>query len=149
MLHVALVEPKIPPNTGNIARTCAAIGARLHLIGPIGFRMDDASLRRAGIDFWDHVDLVRHDSWDAFVQELPLCRLWLFTAHGGTIYTTVSYQDGDCLVFGSETYGLPQSLLDQHRPHVLHVPMPTGHVRSLNLATTVGIAVYEALRQIH
>lgn len=149
MLHVVLVEPEIAPNTGNIARLCAATGARLHLVGRLGFRLDDRSLRRAGLDYWDEVDWVRHADWDAFAAAMTGHRLWLFTARRGQTYCAVAFQDDDCLVFGSESQGLPSSLLDRYTSSNLHIPMPTGKVRSLNLATAVGIGLYEALRQLH
>lgn len=148
MLHIALLEPEIAPNTGNIARTCAGIGARLHLIGRLGFRLDEPSLKRAGCDYWDLVDLVRHANWEAFAEAMSKRRLWLFTARGGQCYTAVSFADDDCLVFGNESAGLPLNLLDRYRPNVLQIPMPAGGVRCLNLATAAGIAVYEALRQV-
>src|SRR5208283_2424821 len=103
MLHVALWEPEIPPNTGNIARLCAATGTALHLIGRLGFRLDDRSLRRAGLDYWQHVDLHRHASLADFEAALAAARLYPFTAHAGISYTQVSYQPGDCLLFGSES----------------------------------------------
>jgi tRNA (cytidine/uridine-2'-O-)-methyltransferase len=148
MLHVALLEPQIAPNTGNIARLCAATGARLHLIGRLGFRLDDRSLKRAGVDYWEHVDWARHAEWSAFAEAMGTRRLWLFTARGGTPYTTAVFAEEDCLIFGNEADGLPESLLDRYRPQVLHIPMPSGSVRSLNLATAVGIGLYEALRQV-
>ena len=141
MLHIALLEPQIAPNTGNIARTCAALGSRLHLIGRLGFRLDEPSLKRAGCDYWELVDLVRHADWDAFAAAMGQRRLWLFTARGGLPYTTARFADDDCLVFGNESEGLPAGLLDRYRSHVLHIPMPGGGVRCLNLATAAGIAV--------
>jgi tRNA (cytidine/uridine-2'-O-)-methyltransferase len=149
MLHIALVEPEIAANTGNIARLCAATGTRLHLIGRLGFHLDDRSLRRAGVDYWDQVDLVRHDDWQTFTATWAGGVLWAFTAQHGRTYTRVSYQENDCLVFGCESQGLPPSLLDQHAEQVLTIPMPGHGVRSLNLATAAGIALYEALRQLH
>jgi tRNA (cytidine/uridine-2'-O-)-methyltransferase len=147
VLHIALVEPEIAPNTGNIARLCAATGARLHLIGRLGFRLDDRALRRAGLDYWQHVDVVRHDHWDAFARTLPDGRFYAVEAGGAQVYTTAAFRAGDCLVFGSESQGLPPGIL-RAAVQTLTVPMPAGKVRSLNLASTVGIVVYEALRQI-
>lgn len=137
----------IAPNTGNIARTCAATGAVLHLIGRLGFRLDDRSLKRAGCDYWPHVDVHRHSEWAAFRRALPEARILAFSAHSQRNYTRFIYQPGDCLLFGSEEHGLPPSLLEQ-ADAVLNLPMRTGHVRSLNLATAAGIALYEALRQV-
>jgi tRNA (cytidine/uridine-2'-O-)-methyltransferase len=151
MLHVALLEPEIPPNTGNVARLCAAAGAVLHLIGRLGFQLDDRSLRRAGLDYWDALDVRRHDSLEVFE---PLWagdgagRLFCFSAHAETPYTGVAYRPGDCLLFGGESHGLPPGLLRRHAGRALVIPMPGGKVRSLNLATAVGIALYEALRQL-
>jgi tRNA (cytidine/uridine-2'-O-)-methyltransferase len=156
MLHVALWEPEIPPNTGNVARLCAATGAVLHLIGRLGFRLDDRALRRAGLDYWDAVVSRRHPTFEAFHTalagdaELPFSgRLWCFSAHAEAPYTAIAYQRGDCLLFGSESRGLPPSVLRHQAGRTFGIPMPTGHVRSLNLATAVGIVVYEALRQLH
>jgi tRNA (cytidine/uridine-2'-O-)-methyltransferase len=148
MLHVALWEPEIPPNTGNVARLCAATGVPLHLIGPLGFRIDDRSLRRAGLDYWDSVELHRHDSLADFERALP-ARLFCLSAHAVRPYTDVAYQRGDCLLFGSETRGLPPEVLARHVERAITIPMLTDNVRSLNLATAVGIVLYEALRQLH
>jgi tRNA (cytidine/uridine-2'-O-)-methyltransferase len=147
VLHVALWEPEIPPNTGNIARLCAATGTRLHLIGRLGFRLDDKHLRRAGCDYWEHVDSVLHADWNDFVATMGDARMWFLSAHVQRSYTAVRYQPGDCLVFGSESRGLPARLLSRTEQTVT-IPMPTGHVRSLNLATAAGIVLYEALRQL-
>lgn len=147
MLNVALWEPEIPPNTGNIARLCAATGATLHLVGRLGFRLDDRSLRRAGLDYWPEVSLVRHDSLEAFEANLP-GRLLCFSARATVPYTQAVFQRGDCLLFGSESHGLPPGLLNKYSDRTLLLPMPGGKVRSLNLATAVGIALYEGLRQL-
>ena len=150
-MHIALLEPEIPPNTGNVSRTAAATGATLHLIGKLGFRLDDRSLRRAGCDYWDAVVMKQHDSLEQFenwVREQEL-RLFVFSARATTLYTQVAYQPGDVLLFGNESHGLPDAVLQRHAQRALRIPQPTGKVRSLNLATVVGIAVYEALRQCH
>jgi len=147
-LEVALIEPEIPPNTGTIGRLCLATGSRLHLVGPLGFRLTDAALRRAGLDYWNHVDLVRHPTWEAFEQAIPPERCRFFSTGGRTRYDTPRYQPGDVLVFGSESKGLPQPLLDRWADRVAGIPMKPGPIRSLNLATAVGIVLYEALRQI-
>jgi tRNA (cytidine/uridine-2'-O-)-methyltransferase len=148
-LQVALVEPEIPPNTGTIARLCAATGSRLHLIGPLGFRLTDSHLRRAGLDYWDSVDLSRHDTFGEFQAAVPTARLFFFSTRGRTSYSSVAYRPGDALVFGNESHGLPDELLAGREPQVLGIPMRVDHVRSLNLATAVGIVLYEALRHIH
>ena len=149
MLHVALLEPEIPPNTGNVARLCVATGATLHLIGRLGFHLDDRSLRRAGLDYWPAVTLRRHDTLDQFRAALPEARWLLFSAHASERYATPRYRDGDVLLFGSESRGLPARLLEENRASCFTVPMLTDRVRSLNLATAVGIVLYEALRQLH
>lgn len=148
MLHVALWEPEIPPNTGNIGRLCAATGTALHLIGRLGFRLDDRALRRAGLDYWDALELHRHATWEDFTATLDISRCYCLSRHASQPYTGVQYQDGDCLLFGGESHGLPPGLLERHAERVLTIPMPAGKVRSLNLATAVGIVLYEALRQL-
>jgi tRNA (cytidine/uridine-2'-O-)-methyltransferase len=148
LIHVALVKPEIHPNTGNIARICAANGLPLHLVGTPGFRTDDRSVRRAGLDYWPYVDLRREQSLADLQSAIAGSRLFFFSARAERLYTDVDYKSGDCLVFGPESKGLPAELLEEHRDHALKIPMGTSHVRSLNLATAVGIAVYEALRQI-
>jgi tRNA (cytidine/uridine-2'-O-)-methyltransferase len=148
MLHIALLEPEIAPNTGNIARLCAATGARLHLIGRLGFRLDERSLRRAGVDCWDRVDWLRHADWPAFRDAMTGCRVLTFSAHGRRSYTRMAYCEGDCLLFGCESQGLPEPIREQDPELALTIPMPAGGVRSLNLATAAGIVLYEALRQI-
>ena len=148
MLHIALLEPEIPPNTGNIARLCAATGAALHLIGRLGFRLDDRELRRAGLDFWPHIHLHRHASLRDLESALPEARILCFTARGMVPYTRAAYRDGDCLLFGKESVGLPPEVLERIALRTFSIPMSTGKVRSLNLATAVGIVLYEALRQI-
>jgi tRNA (cytidine/uridine-2'-O-)-methyltransferase len=149
MVHVALWEPEIPPNTGNIARLCAATGTPLHLIGRLGFRLDDRALRRAGLDYWPHVEIHRHATLEDFEAALAGNRLFCLTVRAGQPYTQVAYQPGDCLLFGGESHGLPSSLVERSADRVLTIPMPAGKVRSLNVATAVGIVLYEALRQVH
>jgi tRNA (cytidine/uridine-2'-O-)-methyltransferase len=148
MLHVALWEPQIPPNTGNIARTCAATGTVLHLIGRLGFRMDDRSLRRAGLDFWPSVEMRRHQTMEEFESAMGTARIFCLSSHVERPYTQARFRDGDCLLFGSETSGLPESVLQARAELAYTIPMPTGNVRSLNLATAAGIVLYEALRQV-
>jgi tRNA (cytidine/uridine-2'-O-)-methyltransferase len=149
MLHIALWEPAIPPNTGNIARLCAATGAVLHLIGRLGFRLDDRHLRRAGLDYWPHVEVRQHATLDVFEASLAGSRVIPLSSKTDTAYTRIRYRDGDCLLFGSESKGLPGSVLARYAGHAVTIPMPAGHVRSLNLATAAGIVLYEALRQLH
>ncbi len=149
MLHVALLEPEIPPNTGNIMRLCAATGTRLHLIGRLGFQLDDRSLRRAGLDYIDAVDFVRYAAFADFESAIAPSRIFCFSARADTLYTSIAYQPGDCLLFGCESQGLPASVLDRYEGNVLQIPMPAARVRSLNLSTAVGVALYEVLRQLH
>jgi tRNA (cytidine/uridine-2'-O-)-methyltransferase len=148
LLHVALIEPEIHPNTGNIARLCAANAVALHLVGRLGFRIDDKAVRRAGLDYWPYVDLRQHRQLEEFYAALPDARFFYYTTKATQPYTSISYQPGDCLVFGSETRGLPRELLDANRDRALTIPMRSPHVRSLNLAAAVAIVLYEALRQI-
>jgi tRNA (cytidine/uridine-2'-O-)-methyltransferase len=150
-LHVVLVEPEIPPNTGNIARLTAGTACPLHLVGPLGFRIDDQSVRRAGLDYWPLVDLRRHLDFahflHAFSAESPSGKLHLFTAKCERSYLDAGFARGDALVFGKESVGLDLTLLEQHKDRLVGIPT-LGAVRSLNLANAVGIAVYEALRQV-
>ncbi len=148
IVHVALWEPEIPPNTGNIARLCAATGVPLHLIGRVGFRLDERTLRRAGLDYWPAVELHRHTTMEEFRENFP-GRLCCFSAHATIPYTQARFRPGDCLLFGSETRGLPETVLQRHAAETFVIPMPSGKVRSLNLATAVGIVLYEALRQLN
>jgi tRNA (cytidine/uridine-2'-O-)-methyltransferase len=147
MFHVALFEPEIPPNTGNIARLCAATGSVLHLIGRLGFRLDDRSLRRAGLDYWDAVVVQRHAQLAEFEASCGDRRLFVVTARATMPYTAVRYEPGDALLFGNESYGLPDGVRERHAARSVTIPMPAQRVRSLNLATAVGIVLYEALRQ--
>ncbi len=147
ILHVALVRPEIHPNTGNIARLCAANGLPLHLVGTPGFHTDERSVRRAGLDYWPYVDLRRAKDLDGLRDSLPETRFWYFSARAGRLYTDVVYERGDCLVFGPESRGLPEQLLRANWDNALRIPMLSPNVRSLNLASAASIAVYEALRQ--
>lgn len=147
-LHIALVEPEIPPNTGNIARLCAASGTRLHLVGKLGFRTDDQAVRRAGLDYWSEVQIGYHQTLDDLGVSLRGARFLYFTTKAERAYTDFAYASGDCLVFGRETKGLPEELLRANWDRCLTIPMANPRVRSLNLATAVGIVLYEAIRQL-
>lgn len=147
MLHVVLVEPEIPQNTGNIARLCVAAGARLHLVGPLGFSIDGKEARRAGMDYWDRLDLVTWDSWGGFLAANNESRLWLLSSKVDRPYWDARIQGGDMLVFGRESKGLPASLLATLPESCLTIPMSVG-TRSINLATSVGIVLYEGVRQL-
>ncbi|HEV8130886.1 MAG TPA: tRNA (cytidine(34)-2'-O)-methyltransferase [Acidobacteriota bacterium] len=147
MLHVALIEPEIPPNTGNIARLCAATGCVLHLVGRLGFRITDRTLKRAGLDYWPHVQLLRHRDAEQFWDEVADQNFYLFSTRGRKAYTHAQFRDQDYLIFGNETAGLPVEILKRYSDRSLYIPME-GPVRSLNLSTAVGVTVFEALRQI-
>lgn len=147
-LHLVLVEPQIPPNTGNVARLCAATGCALHLVEPLGFSIDDRELKRAGLDYWPSIDLVVHPSLDAFLATWDAGKLWLLSTRAAIPYAQAPFAHGDALVFGKETAGLPQDLLDAHRGRTLRIPMRDGAVRSLNLSTSVGIVAYAALARL-
>lgn len=146
-MHVALVEPEIPPNTGNIARLCAATRVPLHIVGVTGFRLDDRAVRRAGLDYWPEVELHRHRDLEALEEALPAARFIYLTTKAERHYTDWKYQSNDCLIFGRETRGLPEDLLRANWDRCLTIPMLNPKVRSLNLATAVAIILYEALRQ--
>ncbi|HJR08991.1 MAG TPA: tRNA (cytidine(34)-2'-O)-methyltransferase [Pyrinomonadaceae bacterium] len=147
MINVALVEPEIPPNTGNIARLCAATRTPLHIVGVTGFRLDARAVRRAGLDYWPEVQLTRHRDLDALRLALPASRFVYLTTKARRSYTDWRYIQGDCLIFGRETRGLPEELLRANPSNCITIPMLNPRVRSLNLATSVAIVLYEALRQ--
>jgi tRNA (cytidine/uridine-2'-O-)-methyltransferase len=148
MLHVVLYQPEIPPNTGNVIRLCANSGARLHLIRPLGFELDHAKLRRAGLDYHEFAAVAVHDDLDAFVAAALPRRLFALSTRGRTLYTNAQFSEDDAVVFGPETRGLPQTLLDTLPPEQrLRLPMRPGN-RSLNLSNAVAVVVYEAWRQL-
>ena len=147
-MHVVLVEPEIPPNTGNVARLCAATRSTLHLVEPFGFKLDDARLKRAGMDYWRHVAWHRWPNWAAFEQQLPEdARLWWVECKGPRLYSQASFASEDYLVFGRETAGLPKQLLRDHCEQWLRIPMFNDKARSLNLSNCVALVLFEALRQ--
>jgi len=148
MVCVALVEPEIPPNTGNVARLCAATRTPLHVVGVTGFRMDDRAVRRAGLDYWPHVELHRHRDIEELWTALPVARFVYLTTKAERSYTEWQFGMNDCLVFGRETRGLPEDLLRANWERCITIPMLNPDVRSLNLATSVSIVLYEALRQL-
>ena len=151
LLHVVLYQPEIPPNAGNIGRSCVAIGAKLWMVKPLGFRIDEKELRRAGLDYWPHLEWQAVENWDELAEKLaaPIAagRMWLLTKTATRPYTDAAYQKGDILLFGSESSGLPPELLEQYRGQTLRVPM-RPQVRSLNLSATAAVVMYEAVRQI-
>ncbi len=146
-INVVLFEPEIPQNTGNIGRTCVAVGAKLWLVEPLGFELTEKRLRRAGLDYWQHLDLEIVDDWEQLLQRLPNVSPWVFTKHASQCYVDATYGIGDTLIFGNESSGLPAHIHDSWNERCVRVPM-RDEVRSLNLATTAGIAIYEAQRQI-
>ncbi len=146
MFNIVLIEPEIPQNTGNIARTCAATGASLHLVRPLGFEIDDKKLKRAGLDYWHLLNITYHDSLEAFLEFAKGKRLFFATTKAKKVYSDVSYQDGDFLVFGKETRGLPETLIWNNPESSVRIPM-IDEARSLNLSNSVAIMIYEALRQ--
>ena len=144
-MHIVLVNPEIPQNTGNIARTCAATGARLHLIEPLGFELSDKYLKRAGLDYWHMMQFEVHESWEAFLEKYPGARFHYASTKAPRGYCEAKYEDGDFLVFGRETKGLPEDLLAENYEKCVRIPMKAD-ARSLNLSNSVAILVYEALR---
>jgi tRNA (cytidine/uridine-2'-O-)-methyltransferase len=146
-LHIVLIEPEIPPNTGNIARLCAATGTTLHLVGKLGFSIDDKHLKRAGLDYWDAVTLKRWESFAELRQSDPNGRFWLTSKKARKSHLQAEFQAGDYLVFGKETKGLPEAWLETEEEWSLRIPILQDKVRSLNLSTAAGIFLYEALRQ--
>lgn len=148
-IHIVLVEPEIPPNTGNIARTCAATGTVLHLVKPLGFSIDDKSVKRAGLDYWPFVKLEVHESLDAFMEKYGDRQLYLATTKGGKRYTDVQFKDEDMILFGRETAGLPKDFIAAHEDKAIRIPMSLDtRLRSLNLSNCANIIVFEALRQL-
>ncbi len=148
-LHVVFVEPEIPPNTGNIARTCAATNSVLHLVKPLGFSIDDRQVKRAGLDYWPYVKLEIHESFEEFLEEYKGRRMWLSTTKGKQRYTDVKYQDEDMLLFGKETAGLPRPFISEHQDFAIRIPMSEDtRLRSFNLANSANIVLFEALRQL-
>lgn len=145
-LHIVLYQPEIPYNTGSVGRTCLAVGAKLWLVRPLGFRVDDYHLRRAGMDYWQHLDWEAVDDWDALCEQLPVERHWYFTKKATRLYTEPQFTEQDVIVFGRESLGLPDAILDRDPARCLRL-QTRPEVRSLNLSNTVAVATYEALRQ--
>lgn len=147
LFHIVLYQPDIPPNTGNIGRTCVAIGAKLWMVKPLGFSLDAKQLRRAGLDYWPHLDYEVAEDWPTLVEKLPAERMWFVEKDGARLYTDVSYQLGDTLVFGSETEGIPPEWMAAHRDRTVRLPM-RKEVRSINLASSAAAIAYEVIRQL-
>ncbi len=148
MINIVLHEPEMPANTGNIGRTCVATGARLHLIEPMGFRINDKTVKRAGLDYWDRLDVTIYDDWNDFINKNPGAKLYMATTKAEHTYDEVSYEEDCYIVFGKESAGIPEEILVDHRSTCVRIPMMPGE-RSLNLSNSVAILLYEALRQQH
>ncbi|GAB4433434.1 MAG: tRNA (cytidine(34)-2'-O)-methyltransferase [bacterium] len=148
MLKVVLLNPEIPPNTGNVARLCVACKAELHLVKPLGFSLSDRHLKRAGLDYWDKLKLTVHDSFNDFLSSINNGNIYFFSSKGEKAYTQINFQENDYLVFGSETRGFPEEIFAQYKGQIYTIPM-FGEVRCLNLSNSVAVVIYEALRQIH
>ena len=146
MLNIVLHEPEIPANTGNIGRTCVAAGARLHLIGPLGFRLDEKSLKRAGMDYWKDLDVTTYIDYQDFLNRNPGARIYMATTKASAVYTDVRYEPDCYIMFGKESAGIPEEILVEHQETCVRIPM-MGEIRSLNLGNSVAIVLYEALRQ--
>ena len=148
-IHIVFVEPEIPPNTGNIARSCAATGSVLHLVEPLGFSIDDKSVRRAGLDYWQFVNLEVHKSLKDFLEKYGDRNMYLVTTKGKQLYSEVAYKDGDMLLFGKETAGLPKDFIEKNQSKTVRIPMSKdARLRSLNLSNSANIILFEALRQL-
>ncbi|MDR0886148.1 MAG: tRNA (uridine(34)/cytosine(34)/5-carboxymethylaminomethyluridine(34)-2'-O)-methyltransferase TrmL [Clostridiales Family XIII bacterium] len=146
--HIVLVEPEIPGNTGNISRTCAATGTKLHLVKPLGFALDEKKMKRAGLDYWDHLDLEIHESLSDFMAKYTDVPMYFLSKYGSLTYSDFEYEEGAMFLFGRETKGLPKDLIADHSDRTLRIPMVDDEsIRSLNLSNTAAIVIYEALRQ--
>ena len=146
MLNIVLYEPEIPANTGNIGRTCVATGTRLHLIEPLGFRLDEKSLKRAGMDYWKDLDVTTYIDFDDFMEKNPGAKIYMATTKAPNVYTDVKYEPDCYIMFGKESAGIPEEVLVEHKENSIRIPM-LGDIRSLNLGNSVAIVLYEALRQ--
>lgn len=146
MLNIVLHEPEMPANTGNIGRTCVAAGARLHLIEPMGFRINEKSVKRAGLDYWDKLDVTIYDDYNDFLEKNPGAKIYMATTKAHQTYTEVNYEDDCYIMFGKESAGIPEEILVEHEKECIRIPM-IGDIRSLNLSNSVAIVLYEALRQ--
>ena len=145
-MNIVLHQPEIPQNTGNIARTCAATGASLHLIKPLGFKIDEKSVKRAGLDYWDTLDIHVHESYEDFISKYPLAKIYMATTKAQTTYAEMTYEEDGFIMFGKETAGIPEEILKDNKDTCIRIPMKED-IRSLNLSNSVAIVLYEALRQ--
>ena len=147
-LNIVLFEPEIPANTGNIGRTCVATGTRLHLIEPLGFRLNEKSIKRAGMDYWEHLDVTRYINFEDFLEKNPGAKIYMATTKGQHVYSEVNYEPDCYIMFGKESAGIPEEILVKHPENCIRIPM-LGEIRSLNLSNSVAVVLYEALRQNH
>ena len=147
-LNIVLFEPEIPANTGNIGRTCVATGTRLHLIEPLGFRLNEKSIKRAGMDYWEHLDVTRYINFEEFLEKNPGAKIYMATTKGQHVYTEVTYEPDCYIMFGKESAGIPEEILVKHPDNCIRIPM-LSEIRSLNLSNSVAVVLYEALRQNH
>ena len=145
-LNIVLFEPEIPANTGNIGRTCVATGTRLHLIEPLGFRLNEKSIKRAGMDYWEHLDVTRYINFEEFLEKNPGAKIYMATTKGQHVYTEVNYEPDCYIIFGKESAGIPEEILVEHPDNCIRIPM-LSEIRSLNLSNSVAVVLYEALRQ--
>ena len=145
-LNIVLFEPEIPANTGNIGRTCVATGTRLHLIEPLGFRLNEKSIKRAGMDYWEHLDVTRYMNFEEFLEKNPGAKIYMATTKGQHVYSDVNYEPDCYIMFGKESAGIPEEILVQHPENCIRIPM-LSEIRSLNLSNSVAVVLYEALRQ--
>ena len=146
---IVLVRPEIPHNTGAIGRLCVGLGVPLHLVRPLGFHLDDKSIARAGLDYWSHLDVTIHDTWEAYLESAKPKRLMMLSTHGERSLYECSFEDGDALVFGNESSGLPKAFYENYRDSLFRIPMPGEFARSINLANAVSVAAYECYRQLN
>jgi len=150
MIHVVLIEPEIPWNTGNVGRTCLGAGAELHLVGRLGFQLDQKQVQRAGLDYWEKVVVHRHDTWEKFLESLPTdAALFFFSTKGTKVYWDIAFPENAYLIFGKETAGFPKSFYEIYKDRLYRIPQKDESIRSLNLSTSVGIILFEAIRQSH
>ena len=145
-MNIVLHQPEIPANTGNIGRTCVATGTRLHLIEPLGFRLDEKSIKRAGMDYWEHLEMTRYINYQEFLDQNPGAKIWFATTKAKKVYSEVSFGPDDYIMFGKESAGIPEEILVANEEHCIRIPMLSS-IRSLNLSNSVAIVLYEALRQ--
>ena len=147
-LNIVLFEPEIPNNTGNIGRLALASGSKLHLVKPFGFEISDSRLKRAGLDYWQHLDVVIYDSIEAFFRKNKNSKFAFFSSHGEQLHWDIKFENNLFLIFGKESAGLPKSIIETHKEHFYKIPLYSDHIRSLNLANAVAIIIYEGLRQL-